>query len=310
MTSRRKFISQLSAAAAAAGIAQLPFEVKASSEIVKLTVLHTNDVHSHIDPFPENDPKYPGLGGAANRFDLVTKVRNDNKNVLLLDAGDIFQGTPYFNLYKGELEMKLMSRTQYDAGTVGNHDFDLGIDGLVKQLPHTSFPLLNCNYEVKGTSLEGKFLPYKIFEKEDIRIGVFGVGIDLAGLVSENLWSGLSYTDPLQKAAVISHTLKHQKKCDLIICLSHLGYKYQDEKVSDVVLAQKSLNIDLIIGGHSHTLIEKPYEYRNRDGKKVLIGQVGFGGAYLGKIDFYFEKKSKKFLSSGTNVKVIDYARR
>jgi 5'-nucleotidase len=308
MQNRRTFLKQMTSAAAAYGLVSWPFETFAADEFVKITVLHTNDVHSHIDPFPDNDPKYPGLGGVAYRHALINKIREQEKNVLLLDAGDIFQGTPYFNMFGGELEMKLMSRMQYDAGTIGNHDFDNGIEGLVKQMPHLNFPLLNTNYDVSKTLLNGKLHPYKVFEKENVRIGVFGIGVDLNGLVEKKMWQELIYNDPIESAAVTSHILKKKEKCDLIICLSHLGFKYPDERPSDVVLAKQSLNIDLIIGGHSHTMIETPYEYFNRDGKSVWVAQVGWAGVRLGKIDFYFEKKTGKFLTSATTVKVSNKA--
>ena len=147
---RRDFISRVAGGAAALGLSSVPFDILARNEIIKLTILHTNDVHSHIDPFPMNDPKYPGMGGVAQRAAIIDKIRAEEKNVLLLDSGDIFQGTPYFNLYGGELEMKLMSKMQYDASTVGNHDFDNGLDGLAKQLPHASFPFLCSNYDFTG----------------------------------------------------------------------------------------------------------------------------------------------------------------
>ena len=274
--------------------------------MVKLVVLHTNDVHSHIEPFAPNDPRYPGLGGVAQRAAIINRIRNEEKNVLLLDAGDIFQGTPYFNLYGGELEMKLMSRLGYDASAIGNHDFDNGVDGLSKQLVHANFPLICANYDFAGTSMQGKTLPWKIFEKEDLRIGVFGLGIELKGLVDQRMYLETRYLDPLQKAAEISHLLKKEKKCDLVICLSHLGYKYPDEKVSDEVLAKKSMHIDLIIGGHTHTFIDQPYRYYNRENKPVLVAQVGWAGIKLGRIDFFIEKKSGKIFADGNTVKVLN----
>lgn len=272
--------------------------------MVKIVILHTNDVHSHIEPFADNDPKYPGLGGVAQRAVIINQIRNEEKNVLLLDAGDIFQGTPYFNLYGGELEMKLMSQMGYDASAIGNHDFDNGVDGLSKQLVHAKFPLLCANYDFSKTSMSGKTQPYKIFEKDGIRIGVFGLGIELKGLVDSRNYKETVYLDPLPKAAEYSHLLKKEQKCDIVICLSHLGFKYPDAKISDEVLAKKSSNIDLIIGGHTHTFIEEPYRYYNRESKPVLVAQVGWAGIKLGRIDFYAEKKSRKIFADGRTVKV------
>ena len=235
---------------------------------------------------------------------LIDYFRNREKNILLLDAGDMFQGTPYYNMYGGELEIKLMNKMQYDAGTIGNHDFDNGVDGLSKQLVYAGFPLLNCNYDFTGTSMQGKTKAYKVFEKGGIRIGVFGIGIQLEGLVDKKMYGNTVYADPLEKAAIISHSLKYDEKCDLIICLSHLGYKYEDEKISDIVLAKKSLNIDLIIGGHTHTFLDQPVVIKNRDGKNVMIAQVGWAGIKLGKVDFYMAKgKSEKiYFSSAIKV--------
>ncbi len=302
---RRDFLKKISAGAALATIGGIPLDAFAKKEMVKITILHTNDVHSHIEPFPDNDPKYAGMGGVAQRSAMINKIRSEEKNVLLLDSGDIFQGTPYFNMYGGELELKLMSMMKYDASTIGNHDFDNGIEGLAKQLPNATFPLLNCNYDFSDTVLKDKTAPYKIFVKDGIKIGVFGLGIELKGLVDPKLYRKTIYLDPLQKAAETAHLLKKEKKCDLVICLSHLGFKYPDEKVSDVVLAKESLNIDLILGGHTHTFIDDPYKYFNRDGKEVMVAQVGWAGIRLGRIDYFFETNSKKSVMNATTLKVF-----
>ncbi|MEW6467604.1 MAG: metallophosphatase [Bacteroidota bacterium] len=305
MSSRREFIRQsLYGGAGFALMNAFPFDALASEDVTRITILHTNDVHSRIEPFPLTDPKWPGLGGIARRAALIKKIREQEKHVLLLDAGDFFQGTPYFNLYGGELELKLMSEMGYDAGTLGNHDFDNGISGLVKQMPHASFPFLCANYDFSDTELNGKTVPYKIFKKDDIRIGVFGLGIELEGLVDKKMYGSTRYLDPLGQAAHYAHLLKKDEKCDLVVCLSHLGYKYQDKKVSDVDLAKQSKNIDLILGGHTHTLLEQPLAYRNSDNKEVLVAQVGWAGIRLGKIDFVFKKKNKKFHSEGTSIKI------
>ncbi|MEO5571203.1 MAG: metallophosphatase [Bacteroidia bacterium] len=304
INNRRHFLKKISAGAALATLGGIPLNTFAKKDLVKITILHTNDVHSHIEPFPDNDPKFAGMGGVAQRAAIIKKIRSEEKNVLLLDVGDIFQGTPYFNLYGGELELKLMSMMKYDASTIGNHDFDNGIEGLAKQLPNATFPLLNCNYNFSSTILKDKIDPYKIFIKDGITIGIFGLGIELKGLVDPKLTGKTIYLNPLEKAAVTAHHLKKEKKCDLVICLSHLGFKYPDEKVSDIVLAKQSMNIDLILGGHTHTFIDDPYKYINRDGKEVLVAQVGWAGIKLGRIDYYFESKSKKSITTATTLKV------
>ena len=246
-----------------------------------------------------------GLGGVAKRASLIKKIRAEEKNVLLLDVGDVFQGTPYFNLYGGELELKLMSEMGYDASTIGNHDYDNGMEGLVKQMPNANFPFLCANYDFSNTPLKDKTSPYKVFKKDGIKIGVFGIGIELDGLVDKKLYGETKYLNPFEKSAHYAHLLKKEEKCDLIICLSHLGYKYQDKKVSDVILAEQSKNIDLILGGHTHTFLDEPLSYKNSDGKEVLIAQVGWAGIRLGKIDYIFSKKSKKIHSKGTSIKIF-----
>ena len=304
MPNRRDFLIKMAGGAASLGLFSLPLDLFAD-DVVKLTILHTNDVHSHIDPFPDNHPRWPGMGGVARRAALIRKIRREEKNVLLLDVGDFFQGTPYFNIYGGEVELKLMSEMGYDASTVGNHDFDNGLDGLVKQLPNATFPLLNANYDFSDTPMNGRTLPYKIFTRQDLKIGVFGLGIELAGLVDKKLAGETRYLDPVEKAAEMSHLLKNKMGCDLVICLSHLGYKYEDTKISDEVLAKQSRNIDLILGGHTHTFLDEPVPYKNRDGKDILVAQAGWAGLRLGRIDYYIQRKSGKKTAEGSSVKII-----
>jgi len=305
LNSRRSFLKKtIMGSAGVFALNAIPNEAFAKTDLVKLTILHTNDVHSHIEPFPDNDPKYAGLGGVVRRAALIKKIRAEEKNVLLLDAGDIFQGTPYFNLYGGELEFKLMSMMGYDASTIGNHDFDNGIDGLVSQLPHANFPFINCNYDFSDTAMNGKTIPHKIFIKEGIKIGVFGVGIELEGLVDKKMYGNTIYQNPIEKAAKAAYYLRIEEKCDLVICLSHLGYTSRGGKINDVELAKQSKNIDLIIGAHTHTFLDTPLEYENSDKKKVLVAQVGWAGIKLGRIDYVFEKKGRKKASEGYTIKI------
>lgn len=290
---RKDFIRSSITAGALLSAGAFPFDAFAAGGLRKVTILHTNDQHSRIEPFPMDGSKYQGLGGFAQRAQLIKQIRTAEKNVLLLDSGDIWQGTPYFNKYLGELEFKLMSEMQYDAATLGNHDFDAGLDGLVKQLPWAHFPFLNVNYDFSDSPLDGKISQYKIFRFEEINIGVFGVGIELEGLVPADLFGKVRYNEPIPLANKIAERLKHEHKCDYVICLSHLGYKYDNKKISDVVLAQSTKNIDLILGGHTHTFFDQPLELQNAEGKKVLINQVGWAGIYLGRIDVFFERKNK-----------------
>ncbi len=285
---RRKFIQTLGLGSA--GLLALPSLTFSKNNQRKITILHTNDTHSRIDPFPADDSKYPGLGGVARRMTLVDQIRAMEEQVLLLDAGDIFQGTPYFNLYGGEVEFKMMSAMKYDAATMGNHDFDGGMDGFDKALPHAEFPFLCANYDFSNTILKDKTLERKIFMKGDLKIGVFGIGVELDGLVPQKLFGETKYLDPVSQAQKQANILKIDEKCDLVICLSHLGYKPRLNKMCDPVLAAETENINLIIGGHSHTFMDKPEELKNKSGKKVLINQVGWAGLVLGRIDFYFDK--------------------
>jgi len=294
MNSRRDFLRKTSAAAGLLALAGSPLAAFAGEETVQLTILHTNDVHSRIEPFPMDGSRNQGMGGVARRSALINDIREQQKNVLLLDAGDIFQGTPYFNMFGGELEFKLMSDMRYDASTFGNHDFDNGIAGFVKQLPHAKFPFLISNYDFSNTDLKGKTQPYKIFKKQGIKIGVFGLGIELQGLVDKKNYGDTVYQDPITKGNEMASFLKNEKSCDLVVCLSHLGYKYKENKVSDQVLAKSTRNIDLIIGGHTHTFLKLPEEVMNLDGKATTINQVGFAGINLGRLDYFFDRQSGK----------------
>ena len=219
---RRNFL-KTGGVLAAAALNLHAFDAIAAGDVVKLTILHTNDVHSRIEPFPMDGSKYEGLGGTARRSALIKSIRAKENNVLLFDAGDIFQGTPYFNKYGGELEIKLMSEMNYDAATMGNHDFDNGLAGFYKQLPHANFPILCSNYDFSNTLLNKSTLPYQIFKKQGIKIGVFGIGIKLAGLVGEVNYGDTVFLDPVKTANQTASLLKNELKCDLVICLSHLG---------------------------------------------------------------------------------------
>ncbi|WP_299127709.1 metallophosphatase [uncultured Winogradskyella sp.] len=296
------FIKQATSATVALGLSGLNLQ-SFSNTTKKITILHTNDVHSHIDPFGHQHSKNPNKGGIARRATLVDAIRNENPNTLLLDAGDIFQGTPYFNYYGGELEFKLMSMLKYDLATIGNHDFDNGIEGLHAQLPHAKFDFVSANYDFTNTVLDGLVKPYKTFLKDGIKIGVFGLGIKLQGLVDKTMYKETSYNHPIEIAQDLSKILKEDELCDLVICLSHIGYYYKDQpkRVCDLNLAKATKNIDLIIGGHTHTFLPKPTVEQNSEGQKVLINQVGAYGLYLGKVDFYFED-GKKTQSEGTQI--------
>lgn len=296
---RRTFIHRTGIVAAGAAIAPSLISATGKKD-QKLVILHTNDTHSNIDPFPDNHGKYPGMGGVARRATLIEQIRAEEEHVLLLDCGDIFQGTPYFNKFKGVLEMKVLSEMKYDAATLGNHDFDIGLDGFKEAKQHATFPFVNANYDLSGTSLRDEVKQHVVIRKGKLNIGIFGLGVDLNGLVSNDNTGALVYMDPIAKAQEQVALLRKQH-CDLIICLSHLGYEYPTDpaKVCDKLLAANTEGIDLILGGHTHTFLEKPEIVKNKIGNDVVINQVGYAGLFLGRIDV-FCSSDNQFEVAGT----------
>ncbi len=320
MQSRRKFLQQSALAAGSLLSSKSVFAGLADvNDVTKLTILHTNDVHSRLEPFPMDGGRNQGLGGVAARAELINKIRNEQSatdsfegfssvgnDILLLDAGDIFQGTPFFNLYKGEPEIKAMSAMGYNAATIGNHDFDAGLENLATQLQHATFPILICNYDLSGTPMEFKTQPYKVFKRGKLKIGVTGVGIQPKGLIPDNLAGNTKYLNPVENMNRIANTLKKEEGCDMVICLSHLGYSYKEDanKMCDIILAKESDNVDLIIGGHTHTFMDDPAVQKNKSGNDVIINQVGWAGIKLGRLDFEFSKLQKKNLTKSHTVTV------
>lgn len=302
---RRDFIQKTAASTAFLTLGGLSLSSFSNTDVKRITILHTNDTHSHIDPFAADHSKYPNKGGAARRASFVNKMRNENPNLLLLDAGDMFQGTPYFNYYGGELEFKIMNMMKYDAAAIGNHEFDNGVAGLAAQAPIAEFDIINANYDFKNTVMNGFTKPYEIYIKDGIKIGVFGLGVKLDGLVNKKEYGETVYLDPIEVAQDMTRILKEEQKCDLVICLSHLGYEYNKkvnpEMISDLDLASKTKNIDLIIGGHTHTFLEKPVIVKNLEQQEVIVNQAGCFGLRVGQIDFFFDKNKNK-TNTGRNI--------
>jgi 5'-nucleotidase len=290
---RRSFLYNSGLASLAFSSGKWNYKRLVEPDLQKITILHTNDVHSRIEPFPNDGSRNAGLGGVSKRATLIEQIRAEEEFVLLLDAGDIFQGTPYFNFFGGEIEMKAMSALKYDAATIGNHDFDNGIDGLNASLIHSNFPLVTSNYDFSDTIMHDSYKPYLIKKVGEIKIGIFGLGIELNGLVPKSLYKNTKYLDPLAVSDKIAAELKHDHACDYVVCLSHLGYKYRDNTVSDVVLAEHSRDINLIIGGHTHTFLKKADIRKNSKGKEVVVNQAGWAGIMLGRVDIFFEKNKK-----------------
>tara|TARA_B100001989_G_C24479205_1_gene433491 strand:+ start:75 stop:971 length:897 start_codon:yes stop_codon:yes gene_type:complete len=259
------------------------------NEETTITILHTNDMHSQIDPFPNNHNRFPGKGGFARIAALIKSIKENNPNTLIFDAGDIFQGTPYFNFFHGALELELMSKMGYNASTIGNHEFDAGLSRLRSNIVNSNFKFICSNYDFNNTKLEGITENYSIYERSGVKIGVFGLGIELKGLVNPDLYKETKYLDPIEISEDMIKVLKNENRCDLIVCISHLGHYYNNDKISDIKLAKLTSDIDLIIGGHTHTFLDKPEIVKNKNGKNVIINQVGTRGVYVGRIDFNFK---------------------
>jgi 5'-nucleotidase len=284
-----------------ATISGIPRAAWADTGLKRITILHTNDTHSRIDPYPANDPNFAGMGGYARRAALVNHYRREDPELLLLDAGDFFQGTPYYNLYGGETELVLMSHLGYSAATLGNHEFDNGLDGLLKVLPHANFPFICSNYDFSRTILKDKTIPSLVMTRNGIRIGLYGLGISLRGLVGSNLYGETVYHDPVDVAREVERELKTDKKCDLVICISHLGFRYDSDRVSDYIVASQTRHTDIIVGGHTHRVLNPPEVVSNLDNQPVYIGQAGSGGVFLGKMQVYIGPDThEKFVDSNT----------
>ena len=261
------------------------------AKTINVTILHTNDTHSRIESLSNDDKRYPGRAGYAYRSAIINNIRKEQKNTLLLDAGDFVQGTPYFNYYKGVLEVELMNRLGYIAVTLGNHEFDLGVNHLALILKKAKFSVVNCNYIVCGTPLKKIIKPWIIAKVGNIKIGITGVGVNPEGLITPENFKGIVYCDPILSVNKIAEMLKIDKHCDYVVCLSHLGYEQPDGIPSDIVLAKKSVNIDVIIGGHTHTLLKHPDSVYNSRNKVVYITQYGSMGVNIGRMDVGFRRK-------------------
>jgi len=249
-----------------------------------IVILHTNDTHSRIEPIPESDRIAGNKGGVVRRMNYIEQVRKENKNVLLFDAGDFLQGTPYFNLFKGEVETEAMNMMRYDAVTLGNHEFDYGLEALEKVVRRAKFPIISSNYDFSGTPLNNLIKPYLIFKKDGVKIGVIAINIQPKGLIASGNYDGMKFLQPERVANELALKLKTTDRCDMVICLSHLGY------TADKRLVEQTRNIDIVIGGHSHTNMKTPDMLKNIDNKDVMVFQTAGRGIYVGRIDVELEK--------------------
>ena len=285
MINRRTFLT--TSAAFSVTLAGFPRELlKASAADTVITILHTNDTHSQIDPLPANDAN-AGKGGIARRATLVKRVRKENPNTLLVDAGDVLQGTPYFNFYKGEVEYKAMSAVGYDVGTLGNHEFDNGVEALAAALKFANFDIVSANYDVKGTALEPLVKRYVVKTVGGIRVGLFGLGVSPVALITPDNFKGVTYIDPVIAARDVVKKLREDERCALVVCMSHLGYN-DDTQRGDRLVASQIDGIDFIASGHTHTFMKEPVTQTQPCGAKTTIFQVGKSGIYVGRVDFTF----------------------
>ncbi len=250
----------------------------------ELILLQTSDVHSRIEPINQKGDRNYDEGGFVRRATFLDQFRKEHKNVLLFDCGDISQGTPYYNMFQGEVEVKLMNEMGYDAMTIGNHEFDFGLDNMARLFKMANFPVVCANYNLDATPLKDIVKPYVILERYGLKIGVFGLGARPEGLIQANKCEGVIYENPIEVSNEIAALLK-KKGCDVIVCLSHLGIQMDEHLVA------KTRNIDVILGGHSHTFMKGPKIYLNMDGKEIPIMHSGKSGVRVGRLDLTLKRK-------------------
>lgn len=257
----------------------------------QLLILHTNDTHSCVLPLNPNlaDTMLTGRGGFLRRAAMIDQMRKEDKDLLLLDSGDFSQGSPYYTMFKGDVETELMNIMGYDAATIGNHEFDFGLENMARIFRKAKFPIVCANYDFTGTVVEGLVKPYVIIKRKGVRIGIFGLSPKLDGLVMASTCAGVRYSDPIKTANAVADKLKNEEKCDVVICLSHLGW--DEAGLNDMEMMAKTRNIDLVLGGHSHSYFKTLNHVRNLDGKDVPNDQNGKHGIFVGKITLSLEKR-------------------
>lgn len=257
----------------------------------QLVILHTNDTHSCVMPINPNlaDTAMADRGGYLRRVVMIKEERKQHPDLLLFDSGDFSQGSPYYSLFKGDVEVGLMNEMKYDAATIGNHEFDFGIDNMARLFKKAQFPIVCSNYDFTGTPLAGLVKPYIILQRQGLKIGVFGLCPELKGLVSEANYGVIKYLDPIEKGKEMAEFLKKKEKCDVVICLSHLGWNI--DGVDDTEMIPGSRYIDLVLGGHSHTYFKQLQYVKDLDGKLVPVDQNGKSAIWVGKMTLDIEKK-------------------
>ena len=256
----------------------------------QLVILHTNDTHSTIFPIKQNidDKEIAGRGGYLRRVNMLKEQRQQHPDLLLFDSGDFSQGSGYYTLFKGEVEIGLMKQMGYDAVTIGNHEFDFGLDNLARIFRMANFPIVCSNYDCKGTVLEGLVKPYITLKRNGVKIGVFALSPALKGLVFDGNCQGITYLDPAETAQKYIDILRKQEKCDVVICISHLGWKESD--YTDEMLLKGIEGCDLVLGGHTHTYMKQLEYAPDKTGKLIPVDQNGKHGAFIGKLLLNLEK--------------------
>lgn len=258
-----------------------------AQQMKTLTLLQTSDTHSRIQPIEAaSSDAHAGMGGFVRRVTMLKQLRQETPGLLLFDCGDFSQGTPYYNFFQGEVEVKLMNEMGYDAVAIGNHEFDFGLDNMARLFRLAKFPIVCANYGVKGTVLEGLVKPYTVVERDGLRIGIFGLSPEMEGLVQADKWVGVTYENPVTVANEMAAKLKQEEKCDAVVCLSHLGVQYDKEQ-----LIPQTRDIDVVLGGHSHTLMQEPEVVLNLDRKNVPVSHTGSKGAFVGRTHLIFTKE-------------------
>lgn len=268
------------------------FTVTGMARVKKLLILHTNDTHSCVMPLKTTlaDTLQAGRGGFLRRLAMLDQERQKNPDLLLFDSGDFSQGSSYYSMFKGDVEVGLMNMMRYDAATIGNHEFDFGLDNMARLFRMAKFPIVCANYDFTGTVVEGTVKPYVVLKRNGLKVGVFGLGAPLEGLVDLAKCKGVKYLDPVTTANRVAALLKHKLKCDVVICISHLGWLRPTE-TSDQLVVANSKDIDLVLGGHSHTFFEQLRYVKNAEGREIGDDQNGKNAIYVGKLTLKFDKK-------------------
>ena len=265
------------------------FCLTARAQQKRLMLVHTRDTHSCVEPVSKNfsDTAQADKGGFMRRAALLNQLRKEHPDLLLLDCGDFSQGSAYYNLYHGEVEVKLMNSMKYDACTIGNHEFDYGLDNLARLINMANFPFVCCNYDFTGTPCEHLVKPYIVIERAGARVGIFGICPQPEGLITKSNYEPMQYIDPAVAAQPVIDTLRQKEHCELVICLSHLGWS--KGKGYDPDFISQTTGIDLLLGGHTHTYFTHPERAFDKAGHEVMVDHMGKNARFIGTMEIELE---------------------